>query len=267
MTIAVVWLEDDGLWCVSDTRISRRGQGGGVQIVTDAGAKIYPLNVECRLLTVERELYYGRRYGMVFAGMTAVATQTFATLSGMCQALQGASRQDIPSLRDVATLLSKLVELYVRDFRASTTLADPGVIEILLFGMCPVSRSYEIWRVSDQIVEGSLHVAIDQQPARTGDVVAIGSQVSRFQEILAELKQKTENTFRLPKIAVGQMADASRGDVGGAVSIGICNQFGFQTYWSLGLTPHGQGARLMFGVDLDDIGWVGPVVISGGGMA
>lgn len=266
MTIAAVWLEDDGLWCVSDTRISRPGNGGGVQVVTDAGAKIYPLSVECRLITFEQQLYHRVSYGIVFAGKTSVATHTLATASAMCRSLQGPTTQDVPSLQDVALLVARILLLYVKDFRAATAdLSSPTTIEMMVFGVCPSSRNYEVWKLSDSVSDGIINVVCALQDVGLGLVTAIGSQTERFDIIMAELQAANNVPFRLPRIAVGRMASEGRRDVGGAVSIALCNHFGFQTYWTL-QTTEGHPSRLMYGVDLDEIGPVGPTFVSGQGM-
>jgi hypothetical protein len=217
-------------------------------------------------MTVERACYHSNRYGLVFAGKTSVALHAFATLSGMCMALQGSS-EDVPSLEDIATLLARVVYLYVRDFRgAAADFVSRAAVEILLFGICPCSRNYEVWKISDRMIDNSLNVICEPQPAELGVVVTIGSQITRFNEVLAELKQTSEVHFRLPRVAIGKMVAENRGDVGGEVSIAVHNQYGFQTFWTVGENMHGQVARLMFGVDLDEIGPVGPTMILGGGM-
>jgi hypothetical protein len=166
----------------------------------------------------------------------------------------------------VAILVARILLLYVKDFRAATAdLSSPTTIEMMVFGFCPSSRNYEVWKLSDCVTDGLIDVVYTLQNVGLGLVTAIGSQTERFDILMEELRAADNMPFRLPQIAVGQMASEGYRDVGGAVSIAVCNHFGFQTYWTL-QTNEGQTSRLMYGVDLDEIGPVGPTFVSGQGM-
>lgn len=276
MTIAAIWQEERLLWCVSDTRISRPGNSGLI-ITTDAGAKIYPLLILCRRVADVRagapfifQPHLARRVGLVFAGNILIASQAIATISSLCQSLETLREGDIPSLEDIGELVRKIVRLYVADFRSALgDLVTPNLIDVVLFGGCPINNELQIWNVRDEVTDGSFDVTLTRRPAVPGDVTVIGSQKDRFMTLLNQSRQAAgANENRLPKRLVQQMANEGAGDVGGSITIAFARLEGFELHWTVSPVAEGNSAatRKMNGVDIDALGHVGPAVIGGMGM-
>ncbi len=274
MTVAVVWQEEGGLWCASDTRISRPGNGGGVIITTDAGAKIYPLLVTCNwgpMYVVNGNAQvppqgFAQQVGLVFAGNILIASQTIATVASLCQTLQTAGN-DLPTLAHVGELLRKVVGIYVQDFRAALhDVHTPNYIDFLLFGLCPVARELQIWRVKDEANGEGFEVTLDRQPAGVGDAAVIGSQAGRFADRLNEvLELQGDIGFRVPLRIVREMADAGAGDVGGTVAVAFATRNRFFHYWT-GMERQDGFMRIMNGMDISALEPIGPAFIAGHGM-
>ncbi|MGN7734346.1 hypothetical protein [Ensifer sp. 22564] len=270
MTIAAVWQEEGLLWCVSDTRISRPGNSGLI-ITTDAGAKIYPLWILCRRIADVRDgapfifqPHFARRVGLVFAGNILIASQAIATISSLCQSLETLREGEFPSLENIGELLRKIVALYVADFRGALgDLATPNLIEVVLFGGCPINNELQIWSVRDEVVDGAFDVYLTRRPAAPGEVTAIGSQRERLMTLLNQPRQAPADEFRLPKRLVQQMANEGAGDVGGSITIAFASLEGFELHW----TAAPDATRRMNGVDIEALGRIGPAMIGGRGMA
>jgi hypothetical protein len=274
MTIAAVWREEDVLWCVSDTRLSRPGKSGLI-VTSDSGAKIFPLLMMCRQTAsidpagypVVYQPHFIRRLGVVFAGNILIASQVIATVTSLCQSLETIEHGAVPQLSDIGELLRKITELYVCDFRSATNdMGTPNLVDFLLFGGCPVSNDLQIWNVRDEVSTG-LSVSLTKRGGKDGDIVTVGSQQEKFRELLPSFQE--QGLSRLPKHAIDQMARDGRGDVGGSIAVAYARPDGFEYCWTVSPITPGEpiASRKMNGIDLDSIGEIGPAHVGGKGMA
>jgi hypothetical protein len=280
MTIAAVWHDTEGVWVAADTRISRPDRSGsGVAITTDAGAKVYPLPISCRMaprnlteLATFGPLFYKGTLGLAFAGNVSAASQAIATMSLACGQLTG-SASTPPSLDDLASLLGRILKRYVENIREVTNnLKDRGLCDFVIFGKCPASNEMQIRHISDEFDGSEVTIRItDVSTSASFPGVIIGGEDERTRFLSRYAQLRIDNTAaRLPKRIVAEMAGEGRGAVGGSVSIGLADFTSeFRVYWTAEPIRYGEptARRTLNGIDIDvELGRVGPLVIGTFGM-
>jgi hypothetical protein len=257
---------------VADTRVIKPSDSGG-RIITDSAAKIFGLKVQCT--NVSRDnipdgvTYFIRDFGIAYAGNSLPALMTITSANTLLQQLMSPDTSSpVPSLGEIGELVRKLAERFLNEallaLHNSTSL-----FEAVLFGCCPRSNGMEVYRIYSGLVEGSLSVAL----IREGDenaITLLGSGKLEFSDKLARIKEQGEWKSRLPKHAVREMVKSGVGiEVGGYISQALADRNNFRIYTSYepivwGTSP---GWRHYNGIDLDEIGMIGPCMIGGVGMA
>jgi len=279
MTIVAVWYEpqDKLLWAVADTRISQRGQSGGVIVSTESGAKLLPLPVVCRVLGQDDGFlvapYYTSNVGFVFAGSALAAGQTYLTAVTLLQNLATLGVKNPPVLKDIAELVRRLAERFCREV-LSGAAGGHGTFEACIFAWCQHNKRYEIHTLKPDNDAG--HFAIKMTscvPRDEDDVVLLGSGAKEFRTRLAEIRKTGDATgrkLRAPKLAVEAMIrEESVDDVGGSLSIGFCSEHNFNLCSWVSPKVMGQPAarRTLNGIDLDtEVGLVGDLIVAGVGV-
>jgi hypothetical protein len=280
MTIAAIWYDKEGIWVAADTRLSRQdAPGSGVAITTDAGAKVYPLQISCRAsprtlteLDTFGPLIYTGTLGAVFAGNVSVASQTIATMSLSCGQL-ACPVPVLPTLSDLACLLGRILKRYVKDVRQVTNdLCSNALNELVIFGKCPASNEMQIWHLSDEFDGSEVSIKITRvsiSPTFPGVLIGGADQKTHFMSRYAELGTQI-GAGRLPKRVVTEMAREGRGTVGGSVSVGLADfASDFRIFWTAEPIKFGEpeARRMLNGIDIDlELGQVGPSVIGMLGM-
>lgn len=276
MTIAVLWEENDFLWCASDTRLVH---GIKNKIVTETAAKIYaiPLSISAmnpdEAPTIVRQPHYWTQYGFVYAGSALPASQTAITASTLLQnLLRPGERSNPPFFEDIAQLIKRLAESFMREKRQ---FGGDGLFQAAFFGWCPFCNCHKVAFIDGRDDAGSLRVELSYPPPPESDGdpwLVLGSGASSFRKALSEYRDTEPNIkTRIPRRVIDKLVkDGNDETVGGATSLGAAYRDGFQIFYTVEPIVHGQPAarRLFNGLDLDiDIGSIGQYIIGANGIA
>jgi hypothetical protein len=139
MTLVVIWRESkvEGLWVVSDSRLSQPGAVGCVRL-TDRAAKILEIPVILRRQTPGDVLGTPVKImnlGFAFAGSSLVALQAYAAVLPLWSRLQISGPEILPSVKDFAEHLAHFVECFASEvafpkvlpYRAANVRSSAGV--------------------------------------------------------------------------------------------------------------------------------------------
>jgi hypothetical protein len=277
MTIVAVWREtDDALWSVADTRISSPGQGGGTIVRTDTGAKLFALPIVChRLLpdlTARRAPHYQTTIGYAFAGDVLPATMTYATASTFLQNLATPGEASPPMLREIAELVRSLGEQFSKESLGSSN-GKYGRFEAVVFGWCPHLARFAIYHLSPNSNASRFEMdCTENLPNDSSSVIILGSGRTKLLESINSIRLNGDRfgrKGRIPKLAAEAVIEEDVGDVGGSLSIGIANRFGYDLYsWLRPVEPGKPDAFLSFnGIVLDQrTAHVGHYIVAMDGM-
>ena len=273
MTIAVIWQEDSFQWCAADTRLV---DGRNDKPMTEIAAKIYAIPVVVRALDLQlnpRQPQYWTQYGFVYSGAASPASMTAVTASTLLQQLaRPGSRTDPPTFEQIAGVVRRLAERFMKDRRQ---FGDDGIFDAAFFGWCPHAMTYKIAHIQGRDDAGCFRVELSYPPAPQTDGdpwLVLGSGAQKFKSTLSEYR-KTEAhiTKRVPRRVIDKMvAEEVEPTVGGATSIGLAHQHGFELCYAVEpITPGEPAARRIFnGLDLDiEIGQIGQYIVAATGIA
>ncbi|ESZ30436.1 hypothetical protein [Mesorhizobium sp. L2C084A000] len=273
MTIAVVWLEDDFLWCAADTRLV----GGAEDNPTmEIASKIYviPVAISAQVPGGEVRIpHFWTQYGFVYAGSTSPATMTAVTASTFLQKLvRPGDRLNPPTFNEMAKLVCRLANRFMQDSRR---FGMDGKFSAAFFGWCPHEEEYKVAYIDGRDDGGSFRVeySTPEQPAAQGEPwLVLGSAAKTFRSTLGEYMATEEHIdSRVPLRVIEKMvAEGSDRTVGGATSVGAAHKHGFELFCAVEPLVSGQSAlrRVFNGLDLDaEVGTVGPYFVAVRGIA
>jgi hypothetical protein len=282
MTIAVIWQEDSFQWCAADTR---RVAGKDDRPLTEIAAKIYAIPVVVGALGPElkpHQPYYWTQYGFVFAGAVSPASMTAVTASTFLQKLAPlGDRADPPTFEQIAEFVHRLAKRFMADRRQFASMAgrcrldDEGIFSAALFGWCPRAMKYKIAHIDGRNDAGCFRVELSYPPSPQTDGdpwLVLGTGHSTFMSALAAYRRTERHIIkRVPRRVIDKMvAEGQEPTVGGATSIGLAHQHGFELFYAVEpVTPGQPAARRIFnGLDMDtEVGQVGQYVVATKGLA
>jgi len=268
MTVAVIWKEDDHLWCSADSRLVAGPQDG---VVTEMVAKIHSIPVSVHAQDGQgflRVPHYRTQYGFVYAGSAAPASMTAITASTLLQQLarQG-GRTNPPRFEEVAELVRKLAKKFMSERRQ---FGQDGLFWSALFGWRPHD---EDWKVAYISPHGDAdHFRVELQFPQTPDSdgkpwLVLGTGKPVFETTYTALQAEEVPASRhVPRMVIEKMiSEALDHTVGGTVSTGAAHREGFVLFHSESVDPweRGEPVRIFNGLDLDrDVGEVFPYQIA-----
>jgi hypothetical protein len=280
MTIAVLWHEDELLWCAADTRLVG---GDEDKTTSEVAAKIYSIPVatsafdpslDPNLVGLHRRApHYRTQYGFVYAGSALPASQTAITTSTLLQNLaRPGGRWDPPRFESMAELVKRLAYRFMADKRQ---FGADGLFSAAFFGWCPHSERYKVAFLDGRIDGGSFRVDLSfpSQPNTNGDPwLVLGSGSTAFHSTLADYRKNEPNiTKRVPRRVIDRMiANGEEKTVGGATSLGAAFPGGFELFYAVEPIVPGQplSRRVFNGLDLDtEIGPIDQYVVAATGIA
>jgi hypothetical protein len=276
VTVVAIWFEpqDKGLWAAADTRISVPAPGGGVYVRTDSAAKLYSLSVVCRPIANSQELFppphWFGTFGFAFSGDALPALMTFATATSCLANLKSFTRTSPPTLRSVAEVVRRLGTLLGKETAASRN-GSALQMEIAVFGWCPILERFAVYSLAPDVPADPLSLALKEAlPATNEEITVLGSGGEEILERAARLREGGTE-YRAPTWAVrGMINQGGTPEVGGSLTLGFANRFGFNHFAPMTPMPGGTSGILMTlnGIDIDQqIGPVGEYRISMIGMA
>lgn len=143
------------------------------------------------------------------------------------------------------------------------------------FGWCPHQQKYKLAHIDGRDDSGGFRVELTYPtpPQLDGDPwLVLGSGNRTFQSTLVQYRNTEEHiTKRVPRRVIDKMVyEESDRTVGGATSIGMAHQNGFDLYFTAEPIIRGQPAarRIFNGLDLDtEIGQIGQYHVAINGLA
>ena len=272
MTIAVVWQEDGFQWCAADTRLVA---GDDDRLATEIAAKIYaiPVVVSAMANGFPRQPHYWTQYGFVYAGAALPAAMTAVTASTLLQNLtRPGDRTSPPTFEQIAEFVCRLAKRFMTERRQ---FGSDGIFSAAFFGWCPHEAIYKVAHINGRDDAGGFRVELTYPaaPRVDGDPwLKLGGGAKMFDLTLAEYRNTEKHiSKRIPRRVIDKMVtDGPDRTVGGATSIGMARQNGFELFYAIEpVTPGQPEARRIFnGLDLDtEIGPIGQYQVAIMGLA
>lgn len=268
MTVAVIWKEEDHLWCSADSRLVAGPQDG---VVTEMVAKIHSIPVSVHAQDEQgffRVPHYWTQYGFVYAGSAAPASMTAITASTLLQQLaRRGDRTSPPHFEEIAELVRKLAKNFMCERRH---FGQDGRFWSALFGWCPHAEDWKVAHISPHGDADNFRVELQfpQAPDSDGKPwLILGTGKSVFETTYTALQAEGLSASRhVPRLVIEKMVnEALDRTVGGTVSTGAAHRNGFVLFHSEDVDPW-EGAkpiRIFNGLDLDrDVGEVFPYQIA-----
>ncbi|MBY6117825.1 type II toxin-antitoxin system VapB family antitoxin [Mameliella alba] len=264
MTVAVIWRENDHLWCAADSRLVI---GDNDQTVTEMMSKIYSIPVTVHAQDEEGHLrvpHYWTQYGFVYAGSATPASMTAITAATLLQQLarQG-GRTNPPRFEEIAELVRKLAARFITERRQ---FGGEGSFWSSFFGWCPHDEVWKVAYMSPQGDAGNFRVELQYPPVPDEDGapwLTLGTGKPAFEEAYATHSANCASDSRhVPRLVIEKMIDERLDEtVGGSVSVGVAHRKGFKLFHSEIIDPwdSSKRRRIFNGLDLDrDVGDVFP---------
>ena len=256
MTVVAVWFEphDNAVWAVSDTRVT------GVEgAITDGAAKILPLTMTCLApgpTGFFDQLTLSTTFGFAYSGSTLVGVMTYTVANTLIQSLSARPGERPPNLMDVAGLVARVAERYVREVGSD--------IEAVIFGWCPLERRYRAALIQhDPNAVPRRMTAIEQPLLDNEFCILLGTAKERVRRAIERTYEELNGLAlkRAPRLALQRLIEAGDfPEIGGSLQIGMASQLGFQLMSHVAPLVRGQpqAARYFLGINIDDeIGLVG----------
>jgi hypothetical protein len=272
VTIAVVWQEDGFQWCAADTRLVA---GDDDRPATEIAAKIYSIPVVVSAMSngLPSQPHFWTQYGFVYAGAALPAAMTAVTASTLLQKLtRPGDRANPPTFAQIAEFVCRLAKRFMTERRQ---FKSDGIFSAAFFGWCPHEAIYKLAHINGRDDAGGFRVELTypDPPQVDGDPwLVLGSGAKTFESTLAEYRSTEKHiTKRVPRRVIDKMVDESPDrTVGGATSIGMARQNGFELFYAVEPITSGQpeARRVFNGLDLDtEIGPIGQYLVAIMGLA
>jgi len=230
VTIVVLWYREksDQLWCAADSRISSGGE-----TVTDSGAKIFPIPVNCYKQSkpgIWKE-FASFKFGFAFAGSTLSALNALALGSACTQNLRlEKGSKHLPSLESIVDLFKSVTEHYITDIssRSVGALSNPRqyYFDSFIFGFCPQEKQFKAFALVPGCNGREFGVHKVHVMVKPLTYTPIGSGA----DIFVELSEELDKTHPNPGVVTTlneMLKRQSRADVGGCFQVGVADKKGF----------------------------------------
>lgn len=263
MTIAAVWQEEGHLWCAADTRLV---VGAKDQPTTEIGSKIYAIPMAISAVSPAdgsvRRPHFWTQYGFVYAGAALPASMTAVTAATLLQKLVRPGNQVVqPMFEEIAELVFRLAKRFTLERRRFD--AD-GLFSAAFFGWCGHKQEYLVAHIEGQDRGGDWQVQLSfpRKPEADGAPwLVLGGASAIFNAMHKSWGDAPDDATKLiPRQVIEKMvAQGVDPTVGGATSVGVADEFGFELFHGLEQSGHDDAVRRVFnGLDLDaEIGEVG----------
>jgi hypothetical protein len=270
MTVAVVWTENNQIWGAADTRFSAPGITTTSQVITDHGPKLLSLNISVRVPSeggIFSHIGYRSPLGFVFAGEVGPALATHALCNTIMQQLITVSNP-CPSLEEVSEFVRRFALLYMAE-RAQLA-PNNWMFSAIIFGWCPIKQSIAAYKLEPSV---SSNIVVSSSLCDLSEPIAIGSGAPTFYQRFSEIRATPGadgRTARLPLLVVEHLAlSSARPDIGGDVQLGYADATGFRhlSRYRPGASIKSLPVQTYLGINVDDLGMIGPCKIGFWGLA
>ncbi len=263
MTIAAVWQEGGHLWCAADTRLVA---GTEDQPTTEIGSKIYAIPMAISAVSPAdgsvRLPHLWTQYGFVYAGAALPASMTAVTAATLLQKLVRPGNQVVqPRFEEIAELVFRLAKRFTLERRRFD--AD-GLFSAAFFGWCGHEQAYRVAHIEGLERGGDWLVQLNfpRKPEADGAPwLVLGGAAAIFNSMHKSWGDVPDDATKLvPRRVIEKMvAEGVDPTVGGATSVGVAHEFGFELFYGHEQSEPDYVVRRVFnGLDLDaEIGEVG----------
>ncbi|NOJ14004.1 hypothetical protein [Vibrio splendidus] len=224
----LAWVLGDGLWAVSDTRVSSGGS-----VMTDNCPKVTSISAFTYKYTdIHRSnpkcLF---RFGFGFAGSTLIGSNVREMLSTFVSNLSELHYYDqpdypyedkLPSLMEIAELCKKLGEKYI----SSLGFSFPKSVgcELLVFGCCPKTKEYRTIMLRNT-PDNPAVLSIVEKTLNDNECLILGDQKERVSTKIQTIKQNFVSNSKqvrdAPIFALESILEEDNGTIGGYLQLCI----------------------------------------------
>ncbi|AZL84741.1 hypothetical protein EIJ81_09060 [Aliivibrio salmonicida] len=222
------WVMWDGLWAVSDTRVSDSGsvmtdncpKVTSISAFTYKNSDIHRSNPKCLF-----------RFGFGFAGSTLIGSNVREILSTFVGNLSEVHYYDqpdypyedkLPSLMEISELCKKLGEKYI----SSLGFSFPRRVgcEFLIFGCCPKTKEYRTIMLRNS-PDNPAVLNIIEKSLNDTEYLVLGDQKERvatkIEAIKHQLVSKGKQVRNAPIYALESILEEDNGTIGGFLQLCI----------------------------------------------
>jgi len=235
----ITWLLGDGLWVVSDTRVSN-----GSSVMTDNCPKVFSISAQSYdksdIQRTNPKCIF--RFGFGFAGSTLIGSNVKEMLSFYVGNLSEVHYYDqpdypyeekLPSLMDIALLCKKLGEKYISSM--GVCFPASARCEFLVFGLCPKLKQYRTIVLRNTPGAPSI-IEIKEVNLEEQNYLVLGDKkaqvMEKINETKASLDSKGKKTNHAPLVALSNnIIDDTFNTIGGYVQLCISNQIDTKVYF------------------------------------
>ena len=222
---------------------------------------------------IVRAPHFHTKYGFVYAGATLPASMTAITATTLLQTLaRPGEHANPPTFEDISSLVHRLAKRFMSERRR---FGAEGLFSAALFGWCHYESAFKLAHIEGREDAGSFRVELSfpSIPPNDGDPwLVLGGARSAFESAFAAYKN-AENFISkgvARRVVQKMVADEIDPTVGGATSLGLAHQNGFDLFYGLEPVVPGQplARRVFNGLDLDtEVGHVGEYLVAINGLA
>jgi len=229
MTLIACWSEPAGLKCASDSRLTRNDES----VLTEAGGKLFTIPVKCKYLVEEGKWGNDFSYtlGFAFAGSTLLANNTHALASTLTQQLTSKETGDVPSAKTVANIYCFVAEYVIKDRNMREHTAGRLYFEALIFGYCPVEKTFVCHCIKHEITDNSFSMKVESWHEKGPFMGTIGDSSARANFITKVYRKNAAGNHPDPLHTFRDVIeDENISTVGGAVQVAISEKDGTSIY-------------------------------------
>lgn len=243
MTAIACWInreETEGVWAVSDSRITQSTSPQHLSPLTDHCPKLFSIPVSVIRSTDLFRIYPQKilEFGFGFAGSTVIGINVKEMLALSLSQLneidnshpeQQLPLETYPSLYEIALLAKNIAEQYMLDL--GQYFPRSVRIEILIYGFCKKTQVHKIIKLSNSSVTPAILDIEDCEDLDSGRAILLGDRREEFHELIETTRQRftfdTINWWRSPFIALNNWINQNSVDtIGGHIQLSLANFIG-----------------------------------------
>ncbi|WP_456815893.1 hypothetical protein [Bradyrhizobium sp. USDA 4508] len=178
-----------------------------------------------------------------------------------------------PKLSYIAQVIRRLAVRFSKE-KLSSSNGQQGAFHSAVFGWCPHLKRFAVYELQPRQGPSQFDIECTEHlPNGNQEVVCFGTGKPRLIELIEKIARegdKHHRTARVPLLATEALLSENKiDDVGGSLSIGFSNTVEFQLFAHV--TPSEPGSSMpktaFNGIDLDEVGSLGHLVVSLIGIA
>lgn len=189
MTLVLVWNNIEGIIVAADTRF-----GGAEKTVAEAGPKVFLVPITLNKWIdghPDREKKRLPPMGFAFAGNTFTGQSTHAVAVACLNNLTTYELDDGPTVEDVAKLYARCAQIVVDErLKWEETLAH--CFDAVIFGRSNAAAPSQAFTCEMSIENGKTVCEVIEVDVTKGALVALGSGVERFRQLMDEAQNSEE---------------------------------------------------------------------------